>query len=52
LILQGKRLGLTLTEIREMLAARCARRLHQEPADQPHEMYRADQDAGGPAARY
>ena len=48
LILQGKRLGFTLTEIREMLSARdrgCAK-------DRAPKMCRADQLARTPAARH
>jgi DNA-binding transcriptional MerR regulator len=48
LILQGKRLGFTLTEIREMLSARdcgCAK-------DRAPKMCRADQFARTPAARH
>ena len=51
LILQGKRLGFTLTKIREMLAAR-ARGLHQGSADRSAQVRRADQSAGAPAARH
>ena len=51
LILQGKRLGFTLTEIRELLAVP-ASRLREGPADRPPQMCRSDQFARAPAPRH
>ena len=51
LILQGKRLGFTLTEIREMLSAR-DRWLRQGASDRSTKMCGADHLARTPAARH